>query len=119
MSAFMNPLPRKESRTNTQAIKVPVTTLIATTTSEAINVSLRAAKACGLEIARRKPSTPPSVERHTTAARGMSTIRLRKPITTPRVRVLPCLSFAPGLGMGAVSVLLRTLICWSVPPAHG
>jgi hypothetical protein len=48
-----------------------------TTASEARRVSLRAARACGFEIAARKPPTPLSVERHTTAASGIRTMKLR------------------------------------------
>ena len=68
-------LPRKSSRTVTHAISVPNTAFRITTTADASNVSLRDETAAGLEIARQKLSHPPSVERHTTAARGTSTIR--------------------------------------------
>ena len=77
MSEFTTLLPRNASRTSTQAISVPMTALTATTTSEAPNVSLSAEIAAGLETARQNASTPPSVERQTTAASGMRTIRLR------------------------------------------
>ena len=44
-------LPRKSSRTSTQAISVPMTALIAATMNEAISVSFSAATACSLVTA--------------------------------------------------------------------
>jgi hypothetical protein len=51
--------------------------LIATTASDARNVSFREATAEGLVTARQKPPAPPSVERQATAAIGMRTISPR------------------------------------------
>jgi hypothetical protein len=51
--------------------------LIATTASDARNVSFRDATAEGLVTARQKPSAPPSVERHATAASGIRTMSPR------------------------------------------
>jgi hypothetical protein len=51
--------------------------LIATTASDARNVSFRDATAEGLVTARQKPPAPPSVERQATAAIGMRTISPR------------------------------------------
>ena len=58
-------------------MSVPVTALIATTTSEATNVSFSAATAWGFEIARQNVSQPPPVDFQTTAASGIRTMRLR------------------------------------------
>lgn len=51
ISALTTPLPRKSSRTRTQAISVPNTALMATTTAEATTVSASAATACRLDTA--------------------------------------------------------------------
>jgi hypothetical protein len=51
--------------------------LIATTISEAISVSRSAAIAWGVVTESQKAPRPPSVERATTAASGISAIRLR------------------------------------------
>src|SRR5688500_1287903 len=76
MSALTTRLPRKSSRTSTQAIRVPVTTLTATTASDTYNVSFSAAQASGALTASQNAPAPPSSERTTTAASGTSTIRL-------------------------------------------
>jgi len=54
-----------------------VTALMATTISEQTKVSLSDDTAAGLEMARQKPSAPPSVERQATAASGTRTISPR------------------------------------------
>ena len=54
-----------------------MTALIATTTSEAISVSLSAATAWGVGDRVPERAQPPSVDFATTAASGISTIRLR------------------------------------------
>ena len=64
------------SRTRTQAIAVPVTALIATTMSEAVRVSLRAAIASGLVAASQNVDSPPSNARVVIAASGIRTIRV-------------------------------------------
>ena len=71
------PLPRNSSRTSTQAISVPVTALIAATTAEAISVSFSAATACSFVTAVQNASQPVLERLATTAASGISTIRLR------------------------------------------
>jgi hypothetical protein len=50
---------------------------MATTMSEQTNVNFSDETAAGLEIARQKPSAPPSVERQATAASGTRTISPR------------------------------------------
>ena len=84
MSALTMPFPRKESRTSTQAISVPATALIATTTSEATKVSFSEATAEGLETARQKLSAPFSVDFQTTAASGSRTMNPRYADAKPR-----------------------------------
>ena len=74
ISAFTAPLPRKSSRTSTQAISVPVTALISTTTNEVISVSLNAATDCGVVTTSKKRPSPPSIDFTATAASGSSTI---------------------------------------------
>ena len=75
--ALTAPLPRKSSRTSTQAIRTPATALIAATTSETTSVSLSAETAWGLVIASQKPEMPSSKPLAATAASGISTTRLR------------------------------------------
>ncbi len=58
-------------------MSVPVTALIATTISEMVNVSLRAATASGAVTASQKLAQPPPNASATTAAIGIRTIRLR------------------------------------------
>src|SRR3954453_6224260 len=102
--AFTAPLPRKSSRTSTQAISVPVTGLITTTISDVMNVSFRAASACGLVTTSKNSFTPPSSEVTATAASGSSTMMLRYVRATPRPSAAPPgrprNSAAPGRGLG-------------------
>src|SRR3954453_3543436 len=86
MSALMTLLPRKRSRTRTQAMSVPATALIAATTSDAPSVSSSAARAGRLVAACQKAARPPSSERTTTAASGGRTMRLSQTVATPRPR---------------------------------
>ena len=62
ISELTSPLPGNSSRTRTQAIAVPATTLIATTISRAIRVSFSAASACGMVTSSQNALRPP-VER--------------------------------------------------------
>ena len=55
ITAFTSALPRKSSRTSTQAVIVPRTAFGSETTSDAPRVSFSAATACGLETASQKP----------------------------------------------------------------
>ena len=66
MSALTNLLPGNSSRTSTQAISVPMTTLIATTPSETSSVSFSAATASGSVIASQNAPRPPSIDCATT-----------------------------------------------------
>src|SRR4051794_34161195 len=89
ISAFTAPLPRKSSRTSTQAISVPVTALIATTISETISVSLNAATAWGPVTTSQNSPSPPSSDFAATAASGSRTTTLRYVIATPRPSAAP------------------------------
>src|SRR5215475_4128910 len=81
--------PGNLSRVSTQAMTVPMTTLMAATSSEARTVSLSAAHESGVVTARQKTSGPPRVPRQTTAASGTRTIRLRYSTAVPRPRPVP------------------------------
>src|SRR3954452_3909158 len=89
ISAFTARLPRKSSRTSTQAISVPVTALITTTIAEVMNVSLSAASACGPVTTSTKPESPSSSDVTATAASGSSTMMLRYVSATPRPSAAP------------------------------
>src|SRR5215212_5918976 len=80
MSAFTAPLPRKSSRTSTQAISVPVS----------------AASACGPVTTSKNSDTPPSSDFTATAVSGSRTMMLRYVIATPRPSAAP-----PGTPRGA------------------
>src|SRR3954468_21897758 len=83
ISALMRLRPRKRSRTSTQATSVPATALTAATRIDNTSVSLSAATACGALTASQKAPSPPSVDRATTAARGIRTITLSHSVATP------------------------------------
>src|SRR3954454_2121921 len=83
ISALMSDLPRKRSRTSTHATSVPATAFIAATRIDMISVSFSAATACGAVTASTNATRPPSVERATTAASGISTTTLSHSVATP------------------------------------
>src|SRR3954465_8407237 len=87
MTALTNALPRKRSRTSTHATSVPATALTAATRIDRTSVSLSAATACGAVTASQNAARPPSVERATTAASGISTITLSHSVATPSASV--------------------------------
>src|SRR6266511_5454093 len=95
MSALTTRLPGNSSRTSTQAMTVPTTTLIATTTSATAKVRRRAASACGVVAARQKAPQPSRLERQTTAVSGRTTIRLRYMVTVPRSSAAPPRTSSP------------------------
>ncbi len=70
-------LPRNSSRTSTHAISVPVNAFMTATTTDAISVSFSDATACSFVTAVQNASIPPSSDRDTTAASGISTMTLR------------------------------------------
>lgn len=76
MSAFTKPLPGKSSRTRTQAISVPMTTLTRATTTETTTVTRSAASAIGSVTAPQKPDQPSSNALTVSAASGSRTITL-------------------------------------------
>src|SRR3954453_10818088 len=83
ITALMTALPRKRSRTSTQATSVPATALIAATRIDRTSVSFSAATACGAVTASQKAPSPPSSERATTAASGIRTMTLSHSVATP------------------------------------
>src|SRR4051795_1993705 len=87
ISALTNALPRKRSRTSTHATSVPATALTAATRIDRTSVSLSAATACGAVTASQNAARPPSVERATTAASGISTITDSHSVATPSASV--------------------------------
>ena len=89
ITEFTIRLPGKLSLTRTQAIAVPVTTLITTTITEAMRVSFRARIARGEVSDVQNASSPPPVDLATRAAIGIRTMRLRYAVTRPRPRAAP------------------------------
>src|SRR3954466_2065537 len=87
MTALTNALPRKRSRTSTHATSDPATALTAATRIDRTSVSLSAATACGAVTASQNAARPPSVERATTAASGISTMTLSHSVATPSASV--------------------------------
>src|SRR5215207_1293589 len=95
MRALTTRLPGNWSRTSTQAIKVPMTTFPAATSSETAKVRRRAARAWGWVAAAQKAAQPSRVERHTTAVSGRTTTRLRYRVTVPRSSAAPPRTSSP------------------------
>src|SRR5436190_11085651 len=83
MRALTRPLPRKSSRTRTQATRVPMTTLTRATTAEVVRVTRRAARAAGAVTASHRSPRPPDNAVKVIAARGSSTITLSQSTDTP------------------------------------
>ena len=86
ITEFKIRLPGKLSLTRTQAIAVPVITLITTTMTETTRISFRAETARGEVRDVQNPSSPPPVDFATRAAIGIRTMRLRYAVTRPRPR---------------------------------
>src|SRR4029453_2566359 len=89
MRALTTRLPGNSSRTSTQAMTVPITTLPAATTRATAKVRRSAARAWGRVAASQKAPQPSLPERHTTAVSGRTTIRLRYRVTVPRSSAAP------------------------------
>src|SRR5829696_5494847 len=87
MRALTTRLPGNWSRTRTQAIRVPITTLPAATTRATAKVNRRAARAW--VAASQKEAAPSRDDRHSTAASGSRTTRLRYRVTVPRSSAAP------------------------------
>ena len=77
MTALTNSLPRKSSRTSTQAIIVPVAALKIATNAAHASVSFSAAIDCGFVTSAQNVSHPCDRELQTRAASGTRTTRLR------------------------------------------
>ncbi len=86
ITALTSALPRNSSRTSTQAMRVPTTTLIAATIREMTIVRISAALAEGAVMASQIPPRPPSSALTVSAASGRSTIRLSQIIVMPSPR---------------------------------
>src|SRR5215211_1680180 len=93
--ALTTRLPGNWSRTRTQAIRVPMTTFPAATSSATAKVRRRAARAWGWVAAAQKAAQPSRVERQITAVRGRTTIRLRYRVTIPRSSASPPRTSSP------------------------
>jgi hypothetical protein len=76
INALTMPLPGKSSRTSTQAIRVPITTLISATITETNTVTRSEASATGEVTASQKPAQPSSKALTVSAASGNSTMML-------------------------------------------
>src|SRR5438132_10398778 len=110
MTALTIALPRKSSRTSTQAVTVPSTALTNATMAAAPRVSSRAATASGLVAASQNVPTPCRLDSQTTAAIGSVTISERNAVTKPNEMAVWALSFeirAPG-GAAAAGVALAS-----------
>ena len=92
MIALTTLRPRKSSRTSTQAIIVPVTALIPTTSKARTMLSSSAETAPGLETTVQKLDSPPARDCQTTAAIGSTTITDRNAVTKPSERAVWALS---------------------------
>src|SRR5437588_4712652 len=83
INAFTTPRPTKRSRTSTHASTVPITALIAATTTAATSVSFSAATASGAETACQKPWRHSRLERQTSAASERRTTKPRYIVANP------------------------------------
>src|SRR5690242_12775659 len=110
MTALTSALPRKSSRTSTQAVIVPSTPLIRTTAKAAPKVSFRAPTASGFEIDCQNACAPSRFDSQTSAAIGRTTITIRNVEMTPTDR--PVLARPParvlrnGAAADAVTALM-------------
>src|SRR5215217_5155296 len=89
MRALTTRWPGNRSRTRTQAMTVPMTTLPAATRAATAKLRRSAARAWGWVAASQKAAQPSRLERHTTAVSGRTTIRLRYRVTVPRSSAAP------------------------------
>src|SRR5437870_4005667 len=109
ITALTIDLPRKSSRTRTQAVSVPSTAFVPAAAAETTSVSFRAATASALETASQKPPLPLFVEVQTSAAIGSATISDRKAVTKPRERAVEALSLAYPRIRGAATATAAAL----------
>src|SRR5215210_7112429 len=89
ISTSTSRFPRNWSRTNTQAMSVPMTRFTRATMRPETMVSRRADAASGAVTESQKPLTPSSEARHATAARGIRTSRLSQVVAKPTPRPTP------------------------------
>src|SRR4029453_3510801 len=102
MRALTTRLPGNWSRTSTQAMTVPMTTLPAATSRDTVRVRRSAARAWGWVAASQKAAQPSRDDRHSTAARGRRTTRLGYRVTVPRSSAAPPPTLVPTRGRAAV-----------------
>src|SRR5438067_7345269 len=109
MTALTSDLPRKSSRTSTQAVIVPNTALMATTMNATANVSFSAPEASELETVCQKACAPSCFDSQTSAASGKTTMTSRNVVITPTERAvlaLPVLAILRGVGAEVAARLL-------------
>src|SRR4029453_17081766 len=95
MRALTTRLPGNWSRTSTQAMTVPMTTMPAATSRDTVRVRRSAARAWGWVAAAQKAPQPSWPDRQTTAVSGRTTIRLRYRVTVPRSSAAPPRTCSP------------------------
>ena len=88
MIALTSDLPRKSSRTSTQAVIVPRTALTSVTTTARPNDSFSAATASSPLTTSQKPPAPSPRAAHRSAAIGSTTISVRYAVVKPSERAL-------------------------------
>src|SRR5262249_10064345 len=103
MTALASALPRKSSRTSTQAVTVPSTAFRTATTTDVPIVSSSALTASGAVIADQKPSEPSFADSQMSAAIGRTTTTERNVVTMPRDRAAPAVSLGTRAGLGAAT----------------
>src|SRR4029450_2330072 len=95
MRALTTRLPGNWSRTSTQAMTGPMTTLPAAPSRDTVRVRRSAARAWGWVAASQKAAQPSWPDRQTTAVSGRTTIRLRYRVTVPRSSAAPPRTCSP------------------------
>src|SRR5215471_14497841 len=122
MTALTSDLPRKSSRTSTQAVTVPKMVLRSVTTSATPSVSFRAATASGLETTCQNDCAPFRFDSQRSAAIGRTTTTVRYVETTPTDRAVLARPPAPTLGAaraaGAATLLMSRTSHRALDPDH-
>src|SRR5262245_35788007 len=110
MTALTSDLPRKSSRTSTQAVTVPKIVFRSVTARATPSVSFRAARASGLETTSQNEWDPFFFDSQRSAAMGRTTTTVRYVETTPTDRAVLARPPAPALGAaraaGAATLLM-------------
>src|SRR5205085_5979073 len=99
ITAFTSALPRKSSRTSTQAVTVPSAALTSAAAAATTSVSLSAATLSLLETAVQNPAP---VDAQTSAAIGRQTTTERNAVTKPRESASPALPLGTTIRVTAV-----------------